>query len=160
MTVVSQQAFSEIQTMRRIKLGLLAPVILFVWKSERREEEEEEEEEKINSMSLWAFSVPANQHSPKQNTGSQLLLFLMEFQSKWPIREWNSNLATNSQSFPLSSDCTTKYRIIPARSICESLNRSHISFIILLYFVPLKTNQFLNILQNYKHDQSNIQRHP
>lgn len=45
-----------------------------------------------------------------------LLLFLMEFQSKWPITEWNSNLATSSQSFSLSNNCTTKYHIIHAHA--------------------------------------------
>lgn len=40
----------------------------------------------------------------------------MEFQSKWPITEWNSNLATSSQSFSLSNNCTTKYHIIHAHA--------------------------------------------
>lgn len=179
--VPGQQAFCE------NRLGLYAPVILFVclkeWKKRRRRRE------RRNSLFLWAFSVPADQHSPKPNTGRQqqnrsfcFVLFWMEFQSKWPITEWNSNLATNSQSFSLSNDCTTKYHIItcwhtPAQSLCEwehklnfyfkraksinhhnegeSLNRSPVSFIS-SSFVPLKTNRFLNTLQNYKHDQSNI----
>lgn len=115
----------EIQIMRRITLGLHAPVILFVWKSETKRGREREEKQSV-FMSLFS-PCKSTQSQTKywEAATEELLLFLMEFQSKWPITEWNSNLATNSQSFSLSNDCKTKYHIIhahthtPAQSVCE-----------------------------------------
>lgn len=97
---------------------------------------------------LWSVLFPANQHNPKQNIGRQqgLLLFLMEFQSKWPITEWNSNLATSSQSFSLSNNCTTKYHIIHAHAHMHKA------------FVWENTNYFLKFYLNRAKVNKQLQR--